>query len=392
MKKRYYFDYAATTPVLPQVIERMIPYFNEDFCNPSGSYEDAESIATEIEKARKIIACSINAKTDEIYFTSGGTESDNWALRGVMLANEDKGRHIITSSIEHHAILNTCNFLKKHGYEVTYLPVGGNGIVSPETLRKHIRNDTVLVSVMFANNEIGTIQPINEISRIAHSNGSFFHTDAVQAFCHVPINVNDYGIDLLSASSHKCYGPKGVGFLYKKDGVDIHPLMYGGSQEKNLRAGTYCVPGIIGFGEAVKIGMETLNRRYTRELSIRNYIMYKLKQEIPFIRINGDRHKRLPNNINVNFDFIDGQSLLILMDSCGIDISTQSACNSKSLAESHVLLAMGFDPEDVKGTIRITIGNDTTKSDVDYLISKLKENVIKLRQYSVEFNNQRGDS
>lgn len=382
MKKRYYFDYAATTPVLPQVIDRMIPYFNESFKNPSGNYEPAEIISSEINEARKYIASAIGAKAPEIYFTSGGTESDNWALRGIMLANEHKGRHLITTEIEHHAILNTCGFLTLHGYEVTYLPVEKNGIVNPNSLRNAIRDDTVLVSVMFANNEIGSIQPIKELSKITHSKGALFHTDAVQAFCHIPIDVNEFGIDLLSASSHKCYGPKGVGFLYKRNGVDIDPLMYGGSQEKNLRAGTYHVPGIIGFGEAVRLCRETLTRRYNREISIRNYIIYRLKHEIPGIRINGDRYKRLPNNINVSFDNIEGESLLILLDSCGIDVSTGSACNSKSTEQSHVLKAIGLSEEVAKGSIRITLGNDTTRNDADFLISMIKENVAKLRKYS----------
>lgn len=382
MKKRYYFDYAATTPVLPQVIDRMIPYFSESFKNPSGNYEPAEIITSEINTARQCIASAIGAKTSEVYFTSGGTESDNWALRGIMLAHEHKGRHLITTEIEHHAILNTCGFLTLHGYEVTYLPVEKNGIVNPISLKNAIRDDTVLVSVMFANNEIGSVQPIKELSKIAHSKGALFHTDAVQAFCHIPMDVNEYGIDLLSASSHKCYGPKGVGFLYKRNGVDIDPLMYGGSQEKNLRAGTYHVPGIIGFGEAVRICRETLHRRYNREISIRNYIIYRLKHEIPGIRINGDRYKRLPNNINVSFDNIEGESLLILLDACGIDVSTGSACNSKSSEQSHVLKAIGLSEEEAKGSIRITLGNDTTRADADFLISMIKENVAKLRKYS----------
>ena len=382
MKKRYYFDYAATTPVLPQVLDKMIPYFNESFNNPSGNYEPAELITGEINKSREYIASFIGALPSEIYFTSGGTESDNWALRGVLLANEKKGKHIITTEIEHHAILNTCKFLTLHGYDVTYLPVEKNGIINTLSLKNAIREDTVLVSVMFANNEIGTIQPIRELSKITHSMGAFFHTDAVQAFCHLPINVNDYGIDLLSASSHKCYGPKGVGFLYKREGVDIDPLMYGGSQEKNLRAGTYHVPGIIGLGEAVRLGRETLSRRYNREISLRNYIIYRLKREIPGIKINGDRYKRLPNNINVSFDSIEGESLLILLDACGIDISTGSACNAKSSEQSHVLKAIGLSEDEAKSSIRITLGNDTTRSDADYLIAMVKENVAKLRTYS----------
>lgn len=392
MKKRYYFDYAATTPVLPQVIDRMLPFFNESFNNPSGNYEPAEYISYEIEAARKCIAAFLGASASEIYFTSGGTESDNWALRGIMLANEAKGRHLITSAIEHHAVLNTCKFLTMHGYDVTYLPVEKNGIVSPQTLKNELRDDTVLVSIMFANNEIGTIQPIKELAKITHANGSIFHTDAVQAFAHIPINVDEYGIDLLSASSHKCYGPKGVGFLYKRDGINIDPLMYGGSQEKNLRAGTYHVPGIVGFGEAVKTASETLKRRYNRELSIRNYIIYRLRHEIPFTSINGDRYKRLPNNINVSFDFIEGESLLILLDACGIDVSTGSACNSKSDKPSHVLRAIGLSDDESKKTIRITIGNDTTRSDADYLIAMIKENVYKLRMYSAEYLEKRGDS
>lgn len=392
MKKRYYFDYAATTPVLPQVIDAMLPFFNLNFNNPSGNYEPAQHISEEIEGVRKRAAAFIGARAEEIYFTSGGTESDNWALRGIMLANAQKGKHIITTEIEHHAILNTCRFLTECGYDVTYLPVEANGILNPMTLRKHIRNDTVLVSVMYANNEIGTIQPIRELAQIAHSNGSFFHTDAVQAFGHVPIDVKESGIDLLSSSSHKCYGPKGVGLLYKREGVNIQPLMYGGSQEKNLRAGTYHVPGIIGFGEAIKNASESLYRRYNREIAIRNYIIYRLLKEIPFTKINGDRNKRLPNNINVSFKYIEGESLLILLDSCGIDVSTGSACNAKSTAQSHVLKAIGLSEEDSKGTIRLTLGIDTTKSDADYLISKLKEYVAKLREYSSEYQEVIGDN
>lgn len=391
MKKRYYFDYAATTPVLPQVIDSMLPFFDEHFNNPSGNYEPAEFAAEEIEKARRTAASFIGCKPSEIYFTSGGTESDNWAIRGIMLANKHKGRHVITSSIEHHAVLNTCKFLEMHGYDVTYLPVEKNGVISPMTLKNAIRKDTVLVSIMFANNEIGTIQPIKELARIAHLNGSYFHTDAVQAFGHLPLNVHEYGIDLLSASSHKCYGPKGVGLLYKKDGIAIDPLVFGGSQENGLRAGTYYVPGIIGFGKAISIANETMSRRYNRELSIRNYIIYRLKHEVPYVRINGDRYKRLPNNINISFDFIEGESLLILLDSCGIDVSTGSACNSKSMSVSHVLKALGLNDEQIKGTIRLTLGNDTTRADADYLVDMIKLNVEKLRKYSPEYHKQIGD-
>lgn len=391
MKKRYYFDHAATTPVLPQVIDAMLPYFADSFNNPSANYEPAETASDGVENARKIVAAFIGAKPSEIYFTSGGTESDNWALRGVMLANENKGKHVITSSIEHHAVLNTCKFLTAHGYDVTYLPVDENGIVNPSTLKNAIRKDTVLVSVMFANNEIGTVQPIKELARITHSNGSYFHTDAVQAFGHLPINVNEYGIDLLSASAHKCYGPKGTGLLYKREEVKIDPLMYGGSQERSLRAGTYHVPGIVGFGEAVRLCGQTMTRRYNREISIRNYIIYRLKREVPYIRINGDKYKRLPNNINVSFDFIEGESLLILLDSCGIDVATGSACNSKEAEQSHVLKAIGLSEEESKGTIRFTIGNDTTRLDADYMINMVKDNVAKLRAYSPEYHKKRGD-
>lgn len=389
MKKRYYFDYAATTPVLPEVIDAMLPFFNICFSNPSGNYESAENAADEIERARSIAAEFLGAKSSELYFTSGGTESDNWALRGIMLANDYRGRHVITSSLEHHAILNTCRFLTTHGYEITYLPAMPNGIISPRTLQEHIRDDTVLVSIMFANNEIGTIQPIRELSKIAHRNGSLFHTDAVQAFGHLPINVNDYGIDLLSASSHKCYGPKGVGLLYLRDGVEIDPLMYGGSQEKNLRAGTYHVPGIVGFGRAIESASKEMYQRYRKEISLRDYIISRLKTEVSFVRINGDLHKRLPNNINVSFDYVEGESLLILLDTMGIDVSTGSACNSKSQEQSHVLKAIGLDEAKSRGTIRITLGNDTSRADADYLVDAIKENVNKLRGYSKEYKNNR---
>jgi len=385
LKKHYYFDYAATTPVHPKVVEAMLPYFSNKFYNPSAGYELADEAYSDIEDSRKLIASLINAKTDEIYFTSGGTESDNWALRGVMVANEHKGRHLITSSIEHHAILNTCDFLKKHGFDITILPVNKHGLVEPLYLKNAIRDDTVLVSIMYANNEIGTIQPIKELAKIAHNNGCYFHTDAVQAFGHIPIDVTENGIDLLSASAHKCYGPKGVGMLYINNRVNIRPLIYGGSQEHSMRAGTYYLPGIIGFGEASRLCKDTIKQRYNRELAIRNYIINRITSEIPFCRINGDKHKRLPNNINVSFDYIEGESLLILLDSCGINVSVGSACNSSSYKKSHVLEAIKVSDNMINGTIRITIGSDTTRSDADYLVLKIKENVDKLRSYSNDY-------
>lgn len=389
MKKQYYFDHAATTPVDDRVVEAMLPYFHAAFANPSGSYTFAEDIQDAVNDARKQAAQFIHASESEIYFTSGGTESDNWALRGVMLANGQKGKHLVTSAIEHHAILNTCHFLEEHGYQVTYLPVRPNGFVSPSELKKAIRDDTVLVSIMFANNEIGTIEPIRELAMVAHAKGAFFHTDAVQAFGHLPIHVNELGIDLLSASAHKFYGPKGVGILYKRDSVSIDPLIFGGSQEKNLRAGTSHVTGIVGLGAAVRCCAADLSRRMHREIALRNHMIRRLTREIPNVKINGDLYRRLPNNISASFGGVEAESLLILLDACGISVSTGSACSAHSDAPSHVLKAIGLSDREARSTIRFTIGDDTTQEDTDYVVEQVKESVKKLRMYS-PFYEKRG--
>lgn len=382
MAKLIYLDNAATTQVYPEVLDAMLPYFTEHYGNPSAIYSFAGESKKAVDEARANVADLINARPEDIYFTGGGSESDNWALKATAEAYESKGKHIITSKIEHHAILHTCAYLEQKGYEVTYLDVDEDGKISLEELEKAIRPDTILISVMFANNEIGTIQPIREIGEIAHENGIIFHTDAVQAFCHEPINVDEYHIDMLSASGHKFHGPKGVGFLYIRKGLKLRSFIHGGAQERKRRAGTENVPGIVGLGKAVEIGMAELENNKKKETELRDYLIGRVMDEIPYTRLNGHRTNRLSNNANFAFQFIEGESLLIMLDMDGICGSSGSACTSGSLDPSHVLLAIGLPHEIAHGSLRLTLSEETTKEEIDHTVDCLKKIVEKLRAMS----------
>lgn len=381
-KKLIYMDHAATTPVKPEVLEAMLPYFTEKFGNPSSIYGISAENKKAITDAREVIAKSIHTATENIYFTGGGSESDNWALKATAEAYEAKGKHIITTKIEHHAILHTCEYLEKKGYEVTYLNVDENGLVDLEELEQAIREDTILISIMFANNEIGTIEPIAEIGKIAKKHGVLFHTDAVQAYTQVPIDVEEMNIDMLSASGHKIYGPKGIGFLYIRKGVKIRSLIHGGAQERRRRAGTENVTGIVGMAKAVQIAMVNMQEKTEKEMKVRNHMIERLSKEIPYSRLNGDRNHRLPNNVNFSFQFVEGESILILLDSNGICASSGSACTSGSLDPSHVLLAIGLPHEIAHGSVRLTIGDETTMEDADFVVDKLIEIIERLRNMS----------
>ena len=382
MEKMIYLDNAATTKTSREVVEAMLPYFSEYYGNPSSIYDFAQKSKEAVTKAREIIADSLGVKSNEIYFTAGGSEADNWALVAAAEAYEAKGKHIITSKIEHHAILHTCEYLEKRGYEVTYLDVDENGVVKLDELKKAIRPDTILISIMFANNEIGTIEPIKEIGAIAKEHGILFHTDAVQAYGHVPISADEYNIDMLSASGHKINGPKGIGFLYIRKGVKIRSFIHGGAQERRRRAGTENVPGIVGFGKAVQLAMDEMEERTKKEVEMREYLMEKVLREVPFTRINGSRTSRLPNNINFAFQFIEGESLLIKLDMAGICGSSGSACTSGSLDPSHVLLAIGLPHEIAHGSLRLTLSEENTMEEMDITADKIKEIVAYLRELS----------
>ena len=382
MSKLIYMDNAATTAVKPEVFEKMKPYFMENYSNPSSVYSFAGEAKKAVDDARDIIAGALNAKAAEIYFTGGGSEADNWAIKATAEAYKNKGQHLITSAIEHHAVLHTCGWLERHGYEVTYLPVDENGTVSPEKVEEAIRPDTILISIMFANNEIGTIEPIKEIGEIAEKHGVLFHTDAVQAFGHVPIDVQEMHIDMLSASGHKFHGPKGIGFMYMRNGLKLGSFIHGGAQERSRRAGTHNVPGIVGMGEAARIAMEQLEANAVKETEVRDYLIARVEKEIPYIKVNGHRENRLPNNINICFRFIEGESLLIMLDQKGICASSGSACTSGSLDPSHVLLAIGLPHEIAHGSLRLTISEDTTKEDADFVVDNLKSIVERLRSMS----------
>ncbi len=382
MEKIIYLDNAATTRTAPEVVDAMLPYFTEKYGNPSSVYGFAAENKEVISRQRRVIAEVLGAKENEIYFTAGGTESDNWALTATAEAYASKGKHIITSRIEHHAILHTCEYLEKRGYEVTYLDVDENGLVDPKKVEEALRPDTILISIMTANNEIGTIQPIREIGEIARAHGVLFHTDAVQAFAQIPINVEECHIDMLSASGHKLNGPKGIGFLYIRKGVKIRSFIHGGAQERKRRAGTENVPGIVGLGKAVELAVSTMEERAERETKLRDYTIARIEKEIPYCRLNGDRVKRLPNNINFSFRFIEGESMLIKLDLKGICASSGSACTSGSLDPSHVLLAIGLPHEIAHGSLRMTLGADTTKEDLDYTVDCLKQIVEEIRSMS----------
>ncbi|MBD5463914.1 MAG: cysteine desulfurase NifS [Lachnospiraceae bacterium] len=382
MDKIIYLDNAATTRTSPQVVKAMLPFFTEKFGNASSIYQMGAESKQAITRSRDIIAESLHAKTEEIYFTAGGSESDNWALIAAAESYGEKGKHIITSKIEHHAILHTCRYLEKRGYEITYIDVDEDGMIKLEDLKKAIRPDTILISVMYANNEIGTIQPIAEIGRIARENGILFHTDAVQAYGHVPIDVDELSIDMLSASGHKFNGPKGVGFLYIRKGVKIRAFIHGGAQERNRRAGTENVPGIVGLGAAAECAFAQMDERMEKVSKLRDYLIERIEKEIPYCRLNGDRIKRLPNNVNFSFRFIEGESLLIMLDMKGICASSGSACTSGSLDPSHVLLAIGLPHEIAHGSLRLTLSEENTMEEMDYVIDAIKEVVDRLRQMS----------
>ena len=382
MEKRIYLDNAATTQTAPEVVEAMLPYFTEKYGNPSSVYGFASANKEVLDQQRDTIAGILGAKSNEIYFTAGGTESDNWALKAAAEAYQGKGNHIITTKIEHHAILHSAEFLEEHGFEVTYVDVDEDGVVKIEELEKAIRPETILISVMFANNEIGTLQPIKAIGQIAHDRGVLFHTDAVQAFGHVPIHVDECHIDMLSASGHKLNGPKGVGFLYIRKGLKLRSFIHGGSQERKRRAGTENVPGIVGLGTAARLAAETMEERISKETRLRDHLIERVLAEIPYCRLNGNRTERLPNNANFSFQFIEGESLLIMLDGKGICASSGSACTSGSLDPSHVLLAIGLPHEIAHGSLRLTLSEQTTMEELDYVVDSLKEIVKQLREMS----------
>ena len=377
-----YLDNAATTKVADSVVDAMLPYFKEYYGNSSSIYQLGAKSKEALDESREYIAGTLGAKTNEIYFTAGGSESDNWAIKATADVYARKGKHIITSAIEHHAVLHTCEYLEKHGYEVTYVGVDENGVIKLDELKAAIRPDTILISVMFANNEIGTIQPIKEIGEIAKEHDILFHTDAVQAYAQVPINVDEMHIDMLSASGHKLNGPKGIGFLYIRKGIKIRSFVHGGQQERGRRAGTENIPGIVGLAAAAKRSFSMLEEKMKKEIELRDYLISRIEAEIPYCRLNGDRKKRLPNNVNFSFQFIEGESMLILLDSKGIAASSGSACTSGSLDPSHVLLAIGLPHEIAHGSLRLTLSEENTKEEMDYVVEQLTAILERLRSMS----------
>ncbi len=379
---RIYLDYAATTPTHPEVVKTMLPYFTDAFGNPSSIHSYGQEAKGAIEEARVKVADLIGARNEEIIFTSGGTEADNFALKGVAYANENRGNHIITSSIEHHAVIETCKFLERRGFRVIYLPVDEYGLVDPDDVEKAITDKTILISVMQANNEMGTVQPIAEIGRIAKEAGIYFHTDAVQTVGHIPVDVNELGVDLLSMSAHKFYGPNGVGALYIRKGTKLTPFMHGGEQERRRRASTENVPGIVGFGKAVELTQQEMSREAKRLTYLRDQLIKGLLERIDHIRLNGHPTMRLPNNVNVSVDFVEGESMLLNLDLEGICASTGSACSSSSLEPSHVLLALGLSPEQAHGSLRFSLGKWTSEEEIGRVLEVLPPIVAKLRAMS----------
>ena len=382
MKKLIYLDNAATTKTSEEVVAAMLPYFTEYYGNPSSVYDFASESKKVVSNARRTIAETLGAQENEIYFTAGGSEADNWALKATAEAYQSKGKHIITTKIEHHAILHTAEYLEKRGFEITYIGVDENGVVKVDELEKAIRPDTILISVMFANNEIGTIQPIKEIGEIAKKHGVLFHTDAVQAYGQLPINVDELHIDMLSSSGHKLNGPKGIGFLYIRKGVKIRSFVHGGAQERKRRAGTENVPGIVGYGKAAEIAAKTMKERTAKEIELRDHLIDRVLAEVPYTRLNGHRTNRLPNNANFSFQFVEGESLLILLDNNGICASSGSACTSGSLDPSHVLLAIGLPHEIAHGSLRLTLSAETTMEDIDFVVDCIKQIIERLRSMS----------
>lgn len=380
--RQVYLDYSATTPVKKEVLDTMLPYFSEIYGNPSSLYSIAAPSKEAISAAREQVAALIGADPKEIIFTSGGTEADNWAVMGTADALKSKGNHIITTKIEHHAMLHTCEFLEKHGYDVTYLDVDSEGLVNPADLEAAITDKTILISIMFVNNEVGTIEPIRELAAIAKKNGILFHTDAVQAVGNVEINVKDLGVDMLSMSSHKIYGPKGVGALYIRKGLRISNYMHGGAQENKKRAGTENLSGIVGFGKAAELARVHLDEHIRHSSELRDYLIEEILNNLDHVYVNGSREHRHPGNANLTFEFIEGEAMLLYLDMNGIAVSTGSACSSASLTPSHVLSAMGIPVERIHGTLRMTVGDMTTKEDIDYVVSTLTKVVNKLREIS----------
>lgn len=380
--KRIYLDNAATTKVDKAVLQEMLPYFSEKFGNPSSIYEEGRVARRAIDKARTQVAEALGADPREIYFTAGGSEADNWALIGTAIKNQKKGKHIITTTIEHHAVLHTCEYLETQGFDITYLPVDKNGLIDLDALEEAIRDDTILISIMFANNEIGTIEPIAEIGKIAKERGILFHTDAVQAFGSIPVDVKELGVDLLSVSGHKIYGPKGVGALYIRKGVPIENLIHGGAQERKRRAGTENIPGIVGFGKAAELASVNLKTNMAHMTELRDALIAGVLDKIPKTRLNGHPTKRLPGNANFCFEYIEGESILLSLDLVGIAASSGSACTSGSLDPSHVLLAIGLPAGIAHGSLRLTIGRDTTQEDIDYVVEQLVSIIDRLRQMS----------
>lgn len=379
---KIYLDHAATTPVRQEVIDAMMPYFTQNFGNPSSVYQMAQINKKAVDEARETIARYIGSTTNEVFFTSGGSEADNWAIKGIAEAYKQKGNHIITTKIEHHAVLHTCEYLEKNGYEVTYLDVDADGMIALDALEAAIKDTTILISVMYANNEIGTIQPIKEIGAIAKAHGVLFHTDAVQAVGHVPIDVKEQNIDLLSLSAHKINGPKGVGALYIRRGLKITNLIHGGAQERGRRAGTENVAGIVGLAKAIELAHEQMDEKIMHLEALRERLIEGVLGAIPYAKLNGHRTKRLPNNVNIGFEFVEGESLLLLLDMHGVAASSGSACTSGSLDPSHVLLATGIPHEKAHGSIRFTMGESTTTEEIDFVIEKLPAIVQRMRDMS----------
>ena len=382
MDKIVYLDNAATTKTAHEVVEAMLPFFEEDYANPSSVYRFAGRSTKAVDEARATIADFLGCESREIYFTGGGSESDNWVLKSVAENFKDKGKHIITSTIEHHAILHTCDYLESQGYEITYVNVDENGILKLDELKAAIRPDTILISVMFANNEIGSVQPIAEIGKIAHEAGVLFHTDAVQVYGHLPINVEEMNIDFLSASGHKINGPKGIGICYARKTVKFGSFIHGGGQERGKRAGTHNTPGIVGFAKATELAKANMEKRAKYETELRDYLIAQVEEKIPYAKLNGHRVDRLPNNVNFCFRFIEGESLLMWLDQSGICASSGSACTSGSLDPSHVLLAIGLPHEIAHGSLRMTISDETTKEEIDYTVSELTSIIDNLRRMS----------
>jgi len=387
--RRIYLDHAATTPTHPEVLKAMLPYFTDAFGNPSSIYSYGQEARGAIEEARTKVAELIGARSEEIIFTGGGTEADNFALNGIIYANEHKGNHIITIPIEHHAVMEACKFLQRRGFRITYLPVDEYGLVDPQDVKKAITDKTILISVMHANNEVGTVEPIGEIGKIAKEAGIYFHTDAVQTVGHIPVNVDELRVDLLSISAHKLYGPKGVGALYVRKGIKLVSLIHGGEQEKRRRAGTENVPAIVGLGKAIELAGQAMNKEAERLSYLRDKLIKGLVERIDHIRLNGHPRRRLPNNVNVSVDFVEGESMLLNLDLEGICASTGSACSSASLEPSHVLLALGLPPEQAHGSLRFTLGRENNEEDIEQVLEVLPRIVAKLRAMSPLFKTQK---